>query len=60
MITRAGPDAGDLMTAAHRRLTLRLEERHADGAAREMERFLGIIQHAQGAVRPAPRPGARV
>ena len=43
MITRAGPDAGDLITAAHRRLTRRLEERDADGAAREMERFLALL-----------------
>lgn len=43
MITWAGPDAENLITAAHRRLTRRVEERDADGAAREMERFLALL-----------------
>ena len=43
MITWAGPDAENLITAARRRLTRRVEERDADGAAREMERFLALL-----------------
>jgi DNA-binding FadR family transcriptional regulator len=43
MITRAGPEAGDLITAAHRRLTRYLEERDGAGAAREMERYLALL-----------------
>lgn len=49
MITRAGPDAGDLITAAHRRLTRHLEQHDADGAAREMERFMALLTQ--------PKPG---
>jgi GntR family transcriptional repressor for pyruvate dehydrogenase complex len=43
MITRAGPGAGDLITAVHRRLTRHLEDRDADSAAREMERFWALL-----------------
>ena len=49
MITQAGPDAGDLITAAHRRLTRHLEERDADGAGREMERFLALLSQRKPA-----------
>lgn len=49
MITRAGPDADGLITAAHRRLTRLLEERDADGAAEEMERYLALLSQCKPA-----------
>jgi WhiB family redox-sensing transcriptional regulator len=48
MIAWAGPSAGDLITAAHRRLTRHLETHDADGTAREMERYLALLGQAQG------------
>jgi DNA-binding FadR family transcriptional regulator len=47
LITRAGPEAGDLITAAHRRLTRYLEERDADGAAWEMAGYLGVLSERE-------------
>lgn len=49
MITRAGPGAADLITAAHRRLTRHLEERDAEGAAEEMERYLALLSQRKPA-----------
>jgi DNA-binding FadR family transcriptional regulator len=49
MITQAGPGAADLITAAHRRLTRHLEERDADGAAKEMERYLALLSQPKPA-----------
>lgn len=47
MIAWAGPAAGDFITAAHRRLMRHLETRDADGAAREMERYLALLGQVQ-------------
>lgn len=49
MITQAGPDAEGLITAAHRRLTRHLEQRDADGAAREMEHYLTLLSRRKPA-----------
>ena len=43
LITRAGPESGEFIAAAHRRLIRRLEERDADGAAEEMERYVARL-----------------
>lgn len=47
LITRAGPESGEFITAAHRRLIRKLEERDADGAAEEMECFVTLLSHYQ-------------
>ena len=49
MITRAGPDAGDVITTAHRRLTRHLEQRDPDGATLEMEHFLTLLSQRKSA-----------
>jgi DNA-binding FadR family transcriptional regulator len=43
MITRAGPGSGEFIAAAHSRLIQKLEERDADGAAQEMERYVALL-----------------
>lgn len=49
LITRAGPESGEFIAAAHRRLIRKLEERDADGAAEEMERYVALLSHHQPA-----------
>jgi GntR family transcriptional regulator, transcriptional repressor for pyruvate dehydrogenase complex len=43
LMRAAGPDAEDVIVAAHRRLVACVEERDADGATWEMERFLAML-----------------
>jgi DNA-binding FadR family transcriptional regulator len=45
LITRAGPESGEFMAAAHRRLIRKMEERDADGAAQEMELYVALLSH---------------
>jgi DNA-binding FadR family transcriptional regulator len=45
MITRAGPESGEFMADAHRRLIRKMEERDADGAAQEMELYVALLSH---------------
>jgi DNA-binding FadR family transcriptional regulator len=49
LITRAGPGTADLVTGAHRQLIRLLDARDADGAAREMERYLARLSAAKPA-----------
>jgi DNA-binding FadR family transcriptional regulator len=49
LITRAGPESGEFIAAAHRRLIQRLEKRDADGAAEEMERCVALLTGHQQA-----------
>lgn len=49
MITRAGPGAGELILRTHRRLIRLLEDRDADGAAEEMERYLALLSQGEPA-----------
>ena len=49
LITRAGPESGEFIAAAHRGLIRKLEERDADGAAREMERYVALLDRHQPA-----------
>jgi len=49
LITRAGPESGEFTAAAHRRLIRKLEERDADGAAQEMERYVALLNRHQPA-----------
>jgi DNA-binding FadR family transcriptional regulator len=49
MIARAGPESGEFIAAAHRRLIRKLEERDADGAAEEMDCYVTLLSHYQPA-----------
>ena len=49
MITRAGPGAVELISGAHRRLIQLIEDRDADGAAEEMERYLALLSQGEPA-----------
>jgi DNA-binding FadR family transcriptional regulator len=49
LITRAGPEANDLIIAAHRRVIRCLEERDADGATQEMARYMALLSQREPA-----------